>query len=316
MTKLAVQSSGQNPKYQCEKCLKSFVYAPGLYNHTKHCTKTSNLKSASTLENTVIGDDEFVTVGNLNVILKQFMKQNQTNIAVTNNTVIATQINNYNDMCVYLNKECKHVQSIVTFAENLNVNESEKQDLATKEYTDVLSSIWKRNYEARPPDERPLYCIPPTKRDDPLYWFAKGEEKWEGERLDEFIKKVEKPKNADGSRNSRDINLTATAMETASYQVYELSQNEELNMYSKNGDSQLWNKRKISLLRQACLFDANGEDARMGMHIKGRFPLRGPYPHAALGEDAARMGMHIKGRFPLRGPYPHAALGEDARMGI
>ena len=49
-----------------------------------------------------------------------------------------------------------------------------------------------------------------------------------------------------------------------------------------------------------------GEDARMGMHIKGRFPLRGPYPHAALGE----MGMHIKGRFLLRGPYPHAAFGE------
>ena len=185
------------------------------------------------------------------------MKQTQTNIAVTNNTVIQ-QINNYNTICVYLNKECKYVQSIVTFAENLNMNEIEKLDLATKEYTDVLSSIWKRNYEALPPEERPLYCIPPTKRDEPLYWFAKGEEKWEGERLDEFIKKVEIPKNADGSRNYKDVTLTATAMETAWYRVYELSQNEEINMYRrKNGDSQLWNKRKISLLRQACLFDAN-----------------------------------------------------------
>ena len=164
-------------------------------------------------------------------------------------------INISQQIIVYLNTECKDAMSIYDFASSLTINDQERFMLEHERYNTIVMDIWKRNYEALPVKQRPLYCVRTKANEESegaLKVFAKSDEEW---------KEPEEPK----FHKEKDYTYATVAIEGACHRIHEFYREmscpddevvDYLHPTKKGHLAKEWRVRKTKLWKDVCQLDA------------------------------------------------------------
>ena len=273
----------------CNKCNKIFSCSSSLSRHNKNCSHT-DLFVVTEIKRKLeqVEEENEKLIATIEDMKKQIVPVNTIhNQAITNN-LTTNQTNNHitvQELKIYLNTECKDVQTILNFIENLNLTINERVELELVQYPVIVSKIWKRNYLALPVNERPLYCVPTAESEGDFTVFAKGDETWQEQNEAEFMKKLMiRPQNT----TIHDTMLATTAIHETCHKIHDLFEEERfhdrdvaarLHPKTKGPDREKWMEQKATIWNEACKLDASHRGNRSPNPLPSgnlRFPE--PFP--------------------------------------
>ena len=190
------KSSKKKQPFICD-CGRSYKHRQGIWKHKQECniyTDNSSNKNSSNKLNSCnyVSDKELIMmlIKDNNELKKMMMEQQsliiENNIKVidlckggTHNTT-NTHTNYYNksfSLNVFLNETCKNAMNIMDFAESIQLQLTDLENIGQVGYIEGISSIIVKNLKALDITKRPIHC--PDKKREVIY--IKDEDKWERE---------------------------------------------------------------------------------------------------------------------------------------
>ncbi len=206
----------KSPNFTCENCNKSYAHRSGLWKHKKTCEKPigddnkdiscdksvniiATLDDMYTNKNMML--ENFATDKNLilmlikdNNELRKMMMEQQNLLLENNNKVLEICKNGTNNttnmhnnshnkafnLNFFLNETCKNAMNIMEFAESIQLQLSDLEDVGAKGYVEGISNIIVKKLQSLDITERPIHCA--DKKREVIY--IKDENKWEKESED------------------------------------------------------------------------------------------------------------------------------------
>ena len=156
--------------YVCEICNKEYNNKSGLWKHKQKCIGKVENKNLDK-------EKELITF-----IIQQFVHlQKQTPDNVVVNTIGNTN-NSYNNnktfnLQVFLNETCKDAMNIKEFADSVQLELSDLENVGKTGYIEGISNIIIKNLKALEVEKRPIHCTD-NKRE---VIYIKDQDKWEKE---------------------------------------------------------------------------------------------------------------------------------------
>ena len=170
-TKVAKSCTPDNAAiFSCDFCDKHFKSRGGLWKHKKKCcNKTNDTNNKDLIMLLIKENSEFK-----NMIIK--VLDNGTH-NTTNNTNNTNNSNNNFNLNVYLNETCKNAMNINEFADSLQLQMSDLENVGESGYIEGISSIIIKKLNTLDITERPIHCT--DKKRETMY--IKDQDKWEKE---------------------------------------------------------------------------------------------------------------------------------------
>ncbi len=197
---------GQNPNlcnlgFICD-CGRSYKHRQGLWKHKQDCNRLSKSIADKDLIMMLIKD---------NNELRNMMLEQQSLMIESNNKVLDlckngthttnnTNMNYHNkafNLNFFLNETCKNAMNIMEFAESIQLQLSDLENIGKVGYVEGISNIIVKNLKALDITERPIHCA--DKKREVIY--IKDEDKWEKE--DPEKKKIKKVISKIAFKNQR-----------------------------------------------------------------------------------------------------------------
>ena len=164
-------------KYNCDICDKEYTDRAGLWRHKKKCIKYNDIsKNINTTENG-IDNNLIVMLLNQNNQLQQQIIELCKN---SNNNINSNNINSNNksfNLNLFLNETCKNAMNIMDFANSIQLNLTDLEQVGELGYVEGISKIIIDNLKLLDVTERPVHCSD-LKRD---VLYIKDNDKWEKE---------------------------------------------------------------------------------------------------------------------------------------
>ena len=198
--------------FTCEFCEKIYSDRAGLWRHNKKCQgpKTHDNKNMI-LENFTTDKDLIMMLIKDNNELRKMMMEQQSLMLENNNKVLEickngthnttnTHTNSHNkafNLNFFLNETCKNAMNIMDFAESIQLQLSDLENVGEMGYVEGISNIIVKNLKALDVTERPIHCA--DKKREVIY--IKDEDKWEKE--DDDKKKLRNVINKVSRKNER-----------------------------------------------------------------------------------------------------------------
>ena len=183
----------KNAEYIC-KCGNTYKHKSGLSRHKKICVVSGN-------ENEISDKDIIMMLikehSELKSLIMDVVKNGMTN---TNNSHNTTNTNSHNkafNLQFFLNETCKNAMNIMDFADSIQLQLSDLENVGEAGYVEGISNIIVKNLKALDITERPIHCT--DKKRETMY--IKDENKWEKE--DENKKKIKKVIKKVACKNQR-----------------------------------------------------------------------------------------------------------------
>jgi hypothetical protein len=165
-------------KYQCQKCDKEFNDRAGLWRHNKKCEIEDEEKYIK--YNQPPDKDLIMLLIKENHDFKNMLlEQNKTIIELSKNSCI-TNTNSHNktfNLNMFLNETCKNAMNINEFADSLQLQISDLENVGEVGYIEGISSIIIKKLNTLDITERPIHCT--DKKRETIY--IRDENKWEKE---------------------------------------------------------------------------------------------------------------------------------------
>jgi hypothetical protein len=171
--------SNNNQKYICDNCNKYFNDRTGLWRHNKNCNNTTNKCDNTTILVNLITElvkenKEFKNMlfeqqhSSQNIMLEQQnlmleVLKNGTNNNSNNNTMNNSNNKAFN-LQFFLNETCKDAMNINEFAESIQLEFSDFENIGTSGYVKGISNIIIRSLKSLDITRRPIHCTD-TKRE-------------------------------------------------------------------------------------------------------------------------------------------------------
>ena len=115
----------------------------------------------------------------------------------TNNTTHTNSHNKAFNLNFFLNETCKNAMNIMDFAESIQLQLADLENIGQVGYVEGISNIIVKNLQALDVTERPIHCA--DKKREVIY--IKDEDKWEKEEPDK--KRIKKVINKVAFKNQR-----------------------------------------------------------------------------------------------------------------
>jgi hypothetical protein len=173
----------KNAEYAC-KCGNIYKHKSGLSRHKKICT----------IGNEDTTDKDIIMMllkehSEIKSLLMEVIKNGTTNNS--NNTINNNSHNKAFNLQFFLNETCKNAMNIMDFAESIQLQLSDLENVGKAGYVEGISSIIVKNLKALDITERPIHCT--DKKRETMY--IKDEDKWEKDteeknKMRKVIKKV------------------------------------------------------------------------------------------------------------------------------
>jgi hypothetical protein len=170
--------------YACEKCNKEYNNKSGLWKHKKKCIGKVEHKDLDKEKDLI------------SFIIQQFVKlQKQTPDNVVVNNIGNNNNNNNNNktfnLQVFLNETCKDAMNIKEFADSVQLELTDLENVGKTGYIEGISNIIIKNLKALEVEKRPIHCTD-NKRE---VIYIKDQDKWEKEednkpKLRKLIKEI------------------------------------------------------------------------------------------------------------------------------
>ena len=179
----------------CEKCNKKYKSRNGLWKHKKTCGSDSNDTRSKPYDSISDKDLIMMLIKDNNELRKMMMEQ-QSLMIESNNKVLDickngthnttnTHTNSHNkafNLNFFLNETCKNAMNIMDFAESIQLQLSDLENIGEVGYVVGISNIIVKNLQALDVTERPIHCA--DKKREVIY--IKDEDKWEKEDPDKY----------------------------------------------------------------------------------------------------------------------------------
>jgi hypothetical protein len=170
----------KNAEFIC-KCGNTYKHKSGLSRHKKVCIINEN----------EISDKEIIMMlikehSELKSLIMDVVKNGTSN---TNNSYNTTNTNSHNkafNLQFFLNETCKNAMNIMEFADSIQLQISDLENVGQAGYVEGISNIIVKNLKALDVTERPIHCT--DKKREVLY--VKDENKWEKDEDKNKIKKA------------------------------------------------------------------------------------------------------------------------------
>jgi hypothetical protein len=193
-----LETSGNKKCCLCEICGKKYLTNSGLWKHMQgKCGKLLNEKKQVVNENLVmmlikentdfknnIFEQQNKMIENQNMVIELCKNSfNINNIHNTNNSHNKTF-----NLNVFLNETCKNAMNISDFANSIQIQLSDLENVGELGYVNGISNIIIKNLKELDITQRPIHCTD-AKRE---ILYVKHDDKWEkeGEQKDKIIKFV------------------------------------------------------------------------------------------------------------------------------
>ena len=187
-------SSNKNNRpynYVCQHCQKGYAARNSLWYHQKKC---SSKESGNERKIGNTDKDLIMLLIKENSELKSLMGEVIKN-GININTNQSNNHNSFNtsfNLQFFLNETCKNAMNITDFADSIQLQLSDLEDVGEVGYVQGISNIIVKNLQSLDVTERPVHCA--DKKREILY--IKDGDKWEKEdddkkRIKKVIKKVE-----------------------------------------------------------------------------------------------------------------------------
>ena len=192
----------KNAEYVC-RCGNTYKHKSGLSRHKKACVVIEN----DTIDKETIDkettDKETTDKDIIMMLMKEHSELKTLIMEVVKNGVINTNMSNsYNttntnshnkafNLQFFLNETCKNAMNIMEFADSIQLQLSDLENVGEAGYIEGISNIIVKNLKALDITERPIHCT--DKKRETMY--IKDENKWEKEddnkkKLKKVIKKI------------------------------------------------------------------------------------------------------------------------------
>jgi len=170
-TKIETKTPQKTHQHNCEKCSENFNSRTSLWRHKQKCTGEIIEK---------VEQNDFNKEKDLiSFIIQQFVqlqKQTQDNIFNGNNNTINSHNKAFN-LQFFLNETCKNAMNIKDFADSVELELSDLENVGKNGYIQGISNIIIKNLNALEVEKRPIHCTD-NKRE---IIYIKDEDKWEKE---------------------------------------------------------------------------------------------------------------------------------------
>jgi hypothetical protein len=179
----------KNAEYTC-KCGNIYKHKSGLSRHKKICNNIDNSNTEkSTIEKSTNDKDIIMMLIKEHSEIKSLIMEVIKN-GMINNSNNTTNTNSHNkafNLQFFLNETCKNAMNIMDFADSIQLQLSDLENVGQAGYVEGISNIIVKNLKALDITERPIHCT--DKKRETMY--IKDEDKWEKEDDDKkIIKKV------------------------------------------------------------------------------------------------------------------------------
>jgi hypothetical protein len=179
----------KNAEYTC-KCGNIYKHKSGLSRHKKICNNIDNSNTEkSTIEKSTSDKDIIMMLIKEHSEIKSLIMEVIKNgmIHNSNNTTNTNSHNKAFNLQFFLNETCKNAMNIMDFADSIQLQLSDLENVGQAGYVEGISNIIVKNLKALDITERPIHCT--DKKRETMY--IKDEDKWEKEDDDKkIIKKV------------------------------------------------------------------------------------------------------------------------------
>ncbi len=175
-------------QHNCEKCSEKFNSRSTLWRHKQKCTG----ENIENLQQKDLDKEKDL----ISFIIQQFVQlQKLTPDNVVVNNIGNTNMNHSNNktfnLQVFLNETCKNAMNIKEFADSVQLELSDLENVGKSGYIEGISSIIIKNLNALEMEKRPIHCTD-NKRE---VIYIKDEDKWEKEednkpKLRRLIKEI------------------------------------------------------------------------------------------------------------------------------
>jgi hypothetical protein len=203
------KSSKNKQEFICD-CGRSYKHRQGLWKHKQDCNNYAD-NSATHLNpyDTISDKDLIMMLIKDNNELRKMMMEQQSLMIESNNKVLdickngtnnTTYTNSHNkafNLNFFLNETCKNAMNIMDFAESIQLQLSDLENIGQVGYVEGISNIIVKNLQALDVTERPIHCA--DKKREVIY--IKDEDKWEKEEPDK--KRIKKVINKVAFKNER-----------------------------------------------------------------------------------------------------------------
>jgi hypothetical protein len=180
----------------CDICKKTFWHRSGLWKHKKKCefAKQVNADQTNAPSTSFEANNELIMMllkehNDMKTIIVDLLK-NGTNNYHYNTTNTYSENKSFN-LQIFLNETCKNAMNITEFADSIQLQLNDLENVGELGYIEGISSIIVKNLKAMDITERPIHCA--DKKREVIY--IKDENKWEKEdedkmKLKKIIKKI------------------------------------------------------------------------------------------------------------------------------
>jgi len=167
--------------FSCE-CGKRYKHRQGLWKHKQDCTWSPNHMANTDLIMMLIKDNN--ELRNMMMEQQSLMLENNNKVLdickTGTQTIHNTHTNSHNkafNLNFFLNETCKNAMNIMEFAESIQLQLSDLENIGKVGYVEGISNIIVKNLKALDVTERPIHCA--DKKREVIY--IKDEDKWEKE---------------------------------------------------------------------------------------------------------------------------------------
>jgi len=171
-----------NVIYVCESCNKKYKSRNGLWKHKQQCKNNyfediDNKNSSTNVKiNNDPSDKELIMLlikenSELKTLMMEVIKNG------THNNISNTTNNKNFNLNVFLNETCKNTMNITEFAESVNLQLSDLENVGEFGFINGISDIIIKNLKQLDVTQRPVHCTD-LKRE---VLYVKDENKWEKE---------------------------------------------------------------------------------------------------------------------------------------
>ena len=187
-TGFETKSPKKTPLHICEKCSEKFNSRTTLWRHKQKCT----VENIENIQQKDLNKEKDL----ISFIIQQFVHlQKLTPDNVVVNTIGNNNNNNNNNktfnLQVFLNETCKDAMNIKEFADSVQLELIDLENVGKTGYIEGISNIIIKNLKALEVEKRPIHCTD-NKRE---VIYIKDEDKWEKEednkpKLRKLIKEI------------------------------------------------------------------------------------------------------------------------------
>ena len=178
--------------YKC-KCGNTYKHKSGLSRHKKICNVDNDVTDKITTDKNTTDKDIIMMLIKEHSEIKSLIMEVIKNGTIhnSNNTTNTNSHNKAFNLQFFLNETCKNAMNIMDFADSIQLQLSDLENVGKAGYVEGISNIIVKNLKALDITERPIHCT--DKKRETVY--IKDENRWEKEddnkkKLKKVIKKI------------------------------------------------------------------------------------------------------------------------------